>query len=85
MTQEQEKQQDLIQLSKVTNGKTVTLVSIDAGQELRSRLAAMGLTPGVELTVIKHSNHGPFVIRVKNSKVVLGRGMTQKVLVHPLG
>ena len=81
MTQEPTNQQNIVLLSSVNAGKTVTLVSIDAGQRLRSRLAAMGLTPGVELTVIRCSNHGPFVIKVKNSKVVLGRGMTQKILV----
>ena len=68
-------------LSKVRAGKTVKLVGIEAGRGLSSRLASMGLVPNVEITVINNSHPGPFVISVKNSKMMLGRGMAHKIMV----
>jgi ferrous iron transport protein A len=68
-------------LSNVQSGETVKLASIDAGRGLHSRLASMGLVPNVEITVVSNSRPGPFVISVKNSKMMLGRGMAHKIMV----
>ena len=67
-------------LSTVRAGETVKLVSINAGQGLNSRLASMGLVPNVEITVVSNGHPGPFVISVKDSKMMLGRGMTHKIM-----
>jgi ferrous iron transport protein A len=68
-------------LSNVKSGETVKLASIEAGRGLHSRLASMGLVPNVEITVVSNSQPGPFVISVKNSKMMLGRGMAHKIMV----
>ena len=68
-------------LSKVRAGETVKLAGIEAGRGLHSRLAAMGLVRNVEITVVSNSETGPFVISVKNSKMMLGRGMALKIMV----
>ena len=68
-------------LSNVQSGETVKLASIEAGRDLHSRLASMGLVPNVEITVVSNSQPGPFVISVKNSKMMLGRGMAHKIMV----
>jgi Fe2+ transport system protein FeoA len=68
-------------LSKVKDGETVRLARINAGQGLRNRLIAMGLVRDVEITVVNNSHPGPFVISVKDSKMMLGRGMANKILV----
>ncbi len=68
-------------LSVVKEGETVKLVTINAGQGLKSRLTTMGLLPDVEITVINNSHPGPFVISVKNSRMMLGRGMAHKIMV----
>ena len=69
-------------LSLVQVGRKVRLISVDSGFGLRSRLTAMGLVPGVEIAVLKHSMHGPFIIEVKGSRIMLGRGMAQKIVVE---
>ena len=71
-------------LSMVGSGEKVKLVRIDAGHGLNSRLASMGLVPNVEITVVNNNHPGPFVISVKNSKMMLGRGMTHKIMVQSL-
>jgi len=68
-------------LSIVQPGRRVRLVSVNAGRGLRGRLTAMGLLPGTEIEVIRNSAHGPFIISVKGTRLVLGRGMAHKIIV----
>jgi len=65
----------------VRAGETVKLAGIDAGRGLKGRLTAMGLIPNVEITVLTNDHPGPFMISVKDSKMMLGRGMAHKIMV----
>ena len=69
-------------LTEIPAGRTVRLVKVDAGYGLNSRLAAMGLLANVFVEVLRNDFHGQLIVRVKSTKVVLGRGMAQKVLVN---
>ncbi|MEJ2701594.1 MAG: FeoA family protein [Sedimentisphaerales bacterium] len=69
-------------LSTVRSGLTVRLASVEAGHGLNSRLASMGLLPNVEITVVNNGHPGPFIISVKGSRMMLGRGMAHKIMVH---
>jgi Fe2+ transport system protein FeoA len=68
-------------LSATRSGENVRVVRIEAGRGLNSRLASMGLTANTELKVISNGHPGPFVLIVKDAKVVLGRGVAQKIVV----
>ena len=78
----QTEQKRLRPLSTVRDGEKVKLARIDAGRGLNSRLASMGLVPNVEITVVSNRQRGPFMISVKNSKMMLGRGMANKIMVR---
>ncbi len=69
-------------LTMISEGKKAILRSIEGGRQLRSRLAALGLLPGAELEVIQNSGQGPFVIAVKGSRIVIGRGMASRIAVE---
>lgn len=69
-------------LTMISEGKKAVLRSIEGGRQLRARLAALGLLPGAELEVIQNSGHGPFVIAVKGSRIVIGRGMAARIAVE---
>ncbi|OQA02573.1 MAG: FeoA domain protein [Planctomycetes bacterium ADurb.Bin401] len=71
-------------LKDAGNEKSVRLLKIEAGQALKARLAAMGLLPGTQFRIINNGHPGPFVIDLKGSRIVLGRGMAGKVVVKPL-
>jgi ferrous iron transport protein A len=72
-----------IKLLSVTQpGEKVRLATIEAGRGLNSRLASMGLLPNVVITVVSNGHPGPFVINVKGSKMMLGRGMANKIMVR---
>lgn len=76
-----EKQIELRPLLAVATGETVRLVSVDACMGLRQRLAAMGVLPESLITVIRSLPHGQIIIKVRGSRIVLGRGMANKVYV----
>lgn len=69
-------------LSMISEGKRAVLKRITGGRQLRGRLAALGLLPGTELEVVQNSGSGPFVVAVKGSRIVIGRGMASRIEVE---
>lgn len=67
-------------LTMASKGETVRLESIHGGENLVHRLTALGLTPGVQLSVIQDTG-GPVILSVRDSRIALGRGMAHKVMV----
>lgn len=74
-------QKQIRPLSMVQAGETVKIARIEAGRGLNSRLVSMGLVPNIQITVVKNTHPGPFVISIKDSKMMLGRGMANKIMV----
>jgi Fe2+ transport system protein FeoA len=70
-------------LSSIPIGERVRLQKIDAGRRLTHRLTELGLTPGVELSILQ-DNGGPLLISVRGSRIAIGRGMAQKIQVTPI-
>jgi ferrous iron transport protein A len=68
-------------LTMALPGETVTLVSIQGGRGVKSRLHSMGLTPGTKLKVLNNGAPGPFLISVRDFKVAIGYGIAKKILV----
>ena len=68
-------------LSSIEPGTTVKITGIKAGKGMSGRMAAMGIIPGTEVKVVVNDKKGPLVLQVKESKVALGRGMTDKITV----
>ncbi|MEA2085906.1 MAG: FeoA family protein, partial [Chloroflexota bacterium] len=68
-------------LAMACSGKPVTVTGVRAGWGLQRRLADMGLTPGVRIRVINSQMPGPVLIDLRGSRVGLGRGVAQKILV----
>ena len=65
-------------LALVNEGARAVLRSIQGGRSLRGRLAALGLIPGTEITVLRNGG-GPFVVAVNNARICIGRGMAMKI------
>ena len=68
-------------LSRVRAGESVKVVALGAGWGLQRRLADMGLTPGVKIKVISGGRPGQVVIEVRGSRMALGHGIAQKIIV----
>ncbi len=72
--------QALLPLAMISPGDKARLESIRGGQKLTQRLTDLGLTPGVELSLVNNAG-GPLLVSVRDSRVALGRGMAHKVMV----
>lgn len=68
-------------LSAVEAGRHVYIIGLNAGSGLEGRLAALGLVPGTQVEVVVSSAKGPFIVSVKGSRIILGHGMAQKIMV----
>ena len=62
-------------------GQAVKLIQITGGGCLRRRLTELGLTPGVELKVMRDDG-GPLLLAVRDTRLALGRGMAQQIMVQ---
>lgn len=58
------------------------MVALSGGYGLRSRMLTLGLTPGAEVTVLQNYGHGPMMVRVRDTRVALGRKESAQVLVQ---
>ena len=76
-----QKKEEPIPLTMATPGKKVTLIAIDGGKGIRTRLYSMGITPGISLRILNNGARGPFLVEVRDSKVALGYGMAKKIMV----
>lgn len=74
----------IMPLPLATVGQQVELASIEGGSRLVHRMAEMGLMPGVRFTVVTKGQPGPMIISLKDTRLVLGKGMVHRVLVYPL-
>ena len=81
MTTNYNKDRDIIPLSMVSPGKKVKIVSLNAGRGLRGHLLNMGLDAGSEIKVIKQGAPGPFLVAVKETRLAIGQGMAEKIMV----
>lgn len=73
--------EEIMPLNLVAPGKEVILVAIQGGRGLRARLTDMGLNEGMKFRVLHSHRPGPCIILVGNTRLVLGHGMAQKILV----
>ncbi|MBT9160164.1 MAG: FeoA family protein [Dehalococcoidia bacterium] len=71
-------------LAMARPGETVTVTGARAGRGLQRRLADMGLTPGVQIRVVNSQMPGPVLIDLRGSRVALGSGVAQKIMVKEM-
>ena len=68
-------------LTMIHEGQNVVLREIRGGMGIRRRLTDMGLHPGSNFRIISNSGGGPFVIGIGETRLMIGRGMAQKIMV----
>ncbi len=77
-----DKQGQNLPLSMVSPGEKVKIIEFNGGGQLRKRLSDMGISIGQEIEVLNRG--GPLIVSVKGSRVALGKGLAQKVMVRPV-
>ncbi len=75
--------EDLLPLSRLPAGRRAVVTRLLGGRGLQSRLAALGLTIGAEVTLLQNYGHGPLLLTVRDTRLALGRGEASHILVRP--
>jgi ferrous iron transport protein A len=65
-------------------GVPARIAEIRGGRQLTRRLLGLGLRVGSEVAVLHHRRHG-VVLSAGGTRVALGGGIVEKLLVEPLG
>lgn len=69
-------------LTMVEAGRRVRICRIFGGPGLQRRLSAMGLTADMEIDIVRNDRGGPLVIKVLDSRFIIGRGMAHHVMIR---
>lgn len=72
----------LLFLSKIKEGEKVEIVAIKASSRAAKRLADLGLTSGTKIKIIRKAISGPIEIKIRGSRLALGRGLANKIAVR---
>ncbi|MDR0673614.1 MAG: ferrous iron transport protein A [Zoogloeaceae bacterium] len=72
-----------IPLTFASPGEPVRITGFGHGRDLEKRLAAMGLAVGSELRLMQQEG-GNLVVAVGHTRLALGHGLAQKILVTPV-
>jgi DtxR family Mn-dependent transcriptional regulator len=74
-----------IPLSELEGGEACTMRRFAGGRGLMGRCLALGFTPGVVIRMVRNSGTGPVIVSVRDTRVALGRGEAQKMMVARMG
>jgi len=70
-------------LTDCSAGEQLTVVRVAAGIRAKTRLANLGIVPGVKIIKRRAAPfRGPIEIIVKGTVLVIGRGLASKIIVN---
>ncbi len=75
---------DLQPLSNLSKGSQAVIRQFVGGKSLSKRLLVLGFTLGTEVTVKQNPGFGPVIVIVRDSRIALGRGEANKIMVEKL-
>ncbi|MEW5873399.1 MAG: ferrous iron transport protein A [Chloroflexota bacterium] len=68
-------------LSGLRAGERGVVVGLEGGCWMVNRMAALGFTPGAEVTLLQNYGFGPLIAVVRETRVALGRGEAYRIKV----
>lgn len=69
-------------LASFSAGQGAVITAFTGGRKLQERMVALGLFPGQRLNVCQN-NGSSLVVSLNGNRLVLGRGVSQKILAIP--
>lgn len=78
---------DIVNNKKLTDslsGDHVVIDKIYGGDKLRDKLLCMGILPGNEIEVLSLRKNGPVIVKVNDTRIVIGYGMASKIMIIPV-
>jgi len=60
----------------------VRVLKLSGGERFKDKLLCMGILPGHEIEVLSSQNKGPVIVKVNDTRVVIGHSMAEKIIVR---
>ncbi|MCE5259834.1 MAG: FeoA domain-containing protein [Chloroflexi bacterium] len=73
----------VVSLADLATGEEGIVHGFQAGRGLVARCLALGFTPGTPVRMLQNLRGGPVIALVRETRVALGRGEAQRILVSP--
>ena len=73
-----------LKLTDSSSGSIVRINKIIGGEKLRDKLLSMGLLPGKDIEVLSVRQNGPVIVKINDTRIVIGHGMASKILIFKL-
>ncbi|THB76654.1 MAG: Fur family transcriptional regulator [Desulfobacteraceae bacterium] len=77
------KRSPLVSLDKAKQGEQLIIRQIEAGRNLQMRVTSMGIRTGDRIEVVSAQAGGQVVIAAGENRLIIGKGMSQKIMVEP--
>ena len=85
ITLQDKREKDLIAITSLTQGEKAKIAFIRGGGGVMQRLCDLGLTNGTEVSLLRSAPmRGPLEICVRGCKLVIGRGIAEKIFVQKM-
>lgn len=74
----------LMPLGFIEVGHEAIIKKIMGGSGMHTKLGEMGFAQGTKIHIIRNDGSGPMVVSVMDSRMAIGRGMAQKIMVEEI-
>lgn len=68
-------------LSELKTGDRGTVTALHGCVDFREKMLSLGIVPGINFTVLNGGSGQPFLLRIGDTRLMLGKGMANKVIV----
>jgi Fe2+ transport system protein FeoA len=75
---------DCLKLTDSVSGSVVRINKITGGEKLRDKLLSMGLLPGKDIEVLSVRQNGPVIVKINDTRIVIGHGMASRIMILKL-
>jgi len=69
-------------LTNIKSGSKVRVLKLSGGERFKDKLLCMGILPGHEVEVLSSQRKGPVMVKVNDTRVVIGHSMAERIIVR---
>lgn len=60
----------------------VRVLKLSGGERFKEKLLCMGILPGHEIEVLSSQKKGPVIVKINDTRVVIGHSMAERIIVR---
>ncbi len=69
-------------LAMANKNEKLKILQVGHGEKFKKRLSDMGIYKDAQVRIIRNDIPGPLILDIKGSRLILGRGQAQKIMVE---